>query len=143
MNYFGNLKLRWPTKGTSRICVKNPSLLVDVIVVQTEPITILDIQIIKSILRVVDFYVQHHPCKYISAYDESSVTRWLNYLFNIWPFRTMKNWPIVKIFVKVGSQFGHILNILSRNGRILFFNFPKVAKFRQIWSHCSEKRESE
>ena len=136
MNYFGNLKLRWPTKGTSRICIENPSLLVDVIVVQTEPITILDIQIIKSILRVVDFYVQHHPCKYISAYDESSVTRWLNYLFNIWPFRTMKMCPIVKTFAKVGSQFCQILNIFSIDGQILFyilFKWQNFTKSGHVW----------
>ena len=32
----------------------------------------------------------------------------------------MKICPIVKIFAKVGSQFGQILNIFSRNARILF-----------------------
>ena len=32
----------------------------------------------------------------------------------------MKICPIVNKFAKVGSQFGQILNIFSRNGRILF-----------------------
>ena len=36
----------------------------------------------------------------------SSATRWLEYLFNIWPFRTIKICPKVKIFAKVGSNFG-------------------------------------
>ena len=64
-----------------------------------------------------------------------SVTRWLNCLFNIWPFRTMKICPIIKIIAKVDSLFGQILNIFPRNGQILFkilFKWPKIAK---IWSH--------
>ena len=76
----------------------------------------------------------------MSMWFRDSVTRWLNYLFNIWPFRTMKNWPIVKIFVKVGSQFGHILNILSRNGRILFLIFPKWQNFAKS-GHTVQRKE--
>ena len=48
------------------------------------------------------------------------VTRWLEYLLNIWPFRKMKICPKVNIFAKVGSHFGLILNIYSRNGLLLF-----------------------
>ena len=38
-----------------------------------------------------------------------SVTRWLDYLLNIWPFTTLKNSSITKTFAKVGTNFCLIL----------------------------------
>ena len=79
--------------------------------------TVLETFFMKSTLSCVLIY----DCRvFIRLAIVTSVTRWLNYLFNIWPSRTMKICPIVKIFAKVGSQFGQILNNFSRNGRILF-----------------------
>ena len=46
----------------------------------------------------------------ISAKQQpTSVTRWLEYVFNIWPFLTFKIYPIAKTFANIGSQFGEIL----------------------------------
>ena len=41
------------------------------------------------------------------------------------------------MFVKVGSQFFQIHNTYSRNGPNVF-NFAKVVKFYQIWSHFGD-----
>ena len=55
----------------------------------------------------------------------SSVSRWVYYFFNIWPFTTRKFYQKHKIFVKVGSQFCQILNSYSRNGQKLFKILPE------------------
>ena len=40
----------------------------------------------------------------------ASVTIWLDYLLNIWPFTTMKISPKALKFVKEGFKFGLTLN---------------------------------
>ena len=40
-----------------------------------------------------------------SCYLIDSVTRWLDYWFNIWPFRAMKICLISKMLAKISSKF--------------------------------------
>ena len=54
----------------------------------------------------------------------ASVTRWLNNLFHIWPFSTMKMCPLV---AKVGSKFCKMQNKPSRNSQKLL-NFCQICK---------------
>ena len=61
---------------------------------------------------------------------ETSVTRWLDYLFNIWPFRTIKVCPNVKIFAKS--------LIVNKRPKTTIF-LPEWRKFRQLWSHWLER----
>ena len=64
----------------------------------------------------------------------TSVTRWLDYLFNIWPFTTMNVCLIAKVFPKVGSKFCQIYHQkIAKDIK----NFANVAKFCQILSHYS------
>ena len=54
-----------------------------------------------------------------------SVTRWLDYFFNFWPFTTMKVCHFDEMFVEVGRlQFCQILNKPSKDCQ-------KVLKFCQ------------
>ena len=64
-----------------------------------------------------------------------SVTRWLDYLFHIWPFTKMKCCPIPFKFCQKGSKFCQILNEPFQNW-YSFLCCAKVAKFCQAWSHC-------
>ena len=51
-----------------------------------------------------------------------SVTRWLDYLYNIWPFRSMKFAQYHQHFTKVGTIFNQNLNEPSKNcQRLLIF----------------------
>ena len=59
-----------------------------------------------------------------------SVTRWLVYWFNIWPFAQNH-----KKFAKVSLKFCLKLNEPFQNGQCLKHTCTKVVKFRQIWSH--------
>ena len=49
-----------------------------------------------------------------------SVTRWQDFLFNIWPFTITKNYTIAKVFAKSGSNFRQTLNTLWKNYKRLF-----------------------
>ena len=63
-----------------------------------------------------------------------SVTRWLDCLFNIWPFTAMKISPIAFF----GQNMLKIVAILKNNIKIIakyFENIANLAKFRQISSH--------
>ena len=55
-----------------------------------------------------------------------SVTRWPYYFFNIWPLTAKKFAQLHEKFIKLGATF-----CPNRP-----FKFAKVAKLRQIWSHC-------
>ena len=55
-----------------------------------------------------------------------SVTRWSYYFFNIWPLTAKKFAQLHEKFIKLGATF-----CPNRP-----FKFAKVAKLRQIWSHC-------
>ena len=56
----------------------------------------------------------------------SSVTRWLGYLFNIWPFTTVKICPIS---TKLGSKFCQLLNESVIDITKDIENFAKLLKF--------------
>ena len=56
-----------------------------------------------------------------------SVTRWLDYLLNIWPFKTMENWPNVTNWVQFQNNRKHFQSLKE---------FNKSRKNRQIWSRC-------
>ena len=45
----------------------------------------------------------------------NSVTRWLDYIFNAWPFTPMKICPTARKITKLGSKFCQILNEPSKN----------------------------
>ena len=45
------------------------------------------------------------PIQDTTFYIQASVTRWVDYLFNIWPFATMKNLPKRILIAKVGSEY--------------------------------------
>ena len=45
----------------------------------------------------------------------NSVTRWLDYIFNAWPFTPMKICPTKRKITKMGSKFCQILNEPSKN----------------------------
>ena len=64
------------------------------------------------------------------------MTRWLKYVFNIWPFTAKKLCPISQKCTRVGFKFYQIQNKPSKNGQRLIF-FAKIAKLQQIWSQCS------
>ena len=66
------------------------------------------------------------------------MTRWLDFLFNIWPFITMTICPTAKI-VKVGSKFCEIPNKPLKNLPKTQLFFAQVAKFGQIRSHLTRK----
>ena len=53
-------------------------------------------------------------------------------LFNLWPFTAMTICPIAKN-ANVGSKVCQIINEPSKKLPKDFYNFAKVAKFRQIW----------
>ena len=53
-----------------------------------------------------------------------SVTRWLDYFFNIWPFTTMKVCYFGKMFAKVGLKFCQLRNKPSKDCQ-------RVSKFYQ------------
>ena len=67
-----------------------------------------------------------------------SVTRWLDNLFNVWPFTIMKCPQKQKIFAKAGSKCCQILNY--QKVALDFLIFDKMAKFHQIWSHWFASR---
>ena len=69
----------------------------------------------------------------------SSVTRWLNYLFNIWPFPTMSSWTTAYLenWPKYVHNFAQYWIHHRKNYKILLIFFARVAKFHQIWSHLS------
>ena len=46
----------------------------------------------------------------VDKWRVTSVTRWLDYLFNIWPFTRMKIGPIANNLAQNGSIFFQILN---------------------------------
>ena len=71
-------------------------------------------------------------------HQPSSVTRWLEFVFKVWIFKTLKNCCFGKMFVKVGWKFCPKLNKPSKDWPKSFQNLGKVAKFRQIWSHCDQ-----
>ena len=63
---------------------------------------------------------------------KSSVTSWLDYFFNIWPFFKIKICPI--------DTFSLIFTKYKINPQPNFAkglkSLAKVVKFRQIWTHC-------
>ena len=59
---------------------------------------------------------------------ESSVSRWLDHVFNRWPSSTMKICSM-PFFVKVGSKFCQIVNIPSKNAKYLTI----LSKWQKIW----------
>ena len=82
------------------------------------------------------------------------MARWLDYLFNIWQFRTIKIRPIVKIIAIVGSQFSQMLNIYSKEMTKDCFKFwlsgeispnlvtlPRPFKISQIWPRDTVKSQ--
>ena len=68
-----------------------------------------------------------------------SGTRWLFWLFNIWPLSTMKFAQKHKRLTKVGLTFCQILNKLAKIAKD-FWNFGKAAKLHPIWKVCSNQR---
>ena len=74
----------------------------------------------------------------VKMHQPSSVTRWLEFVFKVWIFKTLKNCCFGKMFVKVGWKFCPKLNKPSKDWPKSFQNLGKVAKFRQIWSHCDQ-----
>ena len=74
--------------------------------------------------------------------ERTSVTRRQDYLFNFWPFTTMKICPIVQKIAKVGLKYFQTPNKpLETCPRLL--KFTQVAKFRQIWSRWNERTNRE
>ena len=71
-----------------------------------------------------------------TRFATTSVTRLLNYVFNIWPFSRKKICTISQKFAKAVVKFCQIQNKPSKNCLKLNF-FPKVTKIRQIWPHRS------
>ena len=71
-----------------------------------------------------------------TRFATASVTRLLNYVFNIWPFSRKKICTISQKFAKAVLKFCQIQNKPSNNCLKLNF-FPKVTKIRQIWPHRS------
>ena len=64
-----------------------------------------------------------------------SVTRWLDHLFNIWPFTTMKVAPMEYIICK--NRLRILPNTeLNLNKICQDLKSSTMAKFRQIWSRC-------
>ena len=64
-----------------------------------------------------------------------SVTKWLHYLFNVWPFKPIKFAKYKKI-CQSGFKFWSTLTKPSTNC-LRFLKNSQVVKFRQIWSPCS------
>ena len=74
-------------------------------------------------------------CKCRWIYLISSVTRWIDYSLNIWPFTTMKMYLMALKFWKVDFKFCPLINNFTENCQKLK-KLVKAEKFRQIWSHC-------
>ena len=61
------------------------------------------------------------------------------FFFKIWPFTAKKLAQLKKNFQKNGQNFETFL-LNPQNIAKEMKKFPKVEKFRQIWSHCSVGR---
>ena len=76
------------------------------------------------------------------------MTRWLSYLFNIWPCTAEKNAQVgskcsqsrIKIRPKEDQNIAKHAKIFAQR---LFTLYAKGAIFRQIWSHCWHKLHNE
>ena len=55
--------------------------------------------------------------------------------YNLWPVATMKFCPVEKKIDNLGTNVCQILTEPYQKLPKEFYNFAKVAKFRQIWSH--------
>ena len=74
------------------------------------------------------FYFSDSKLKGVTV---ASMTRWLDYLFNIWPFTTFSQLFYLQKFFQYFSKF----KINPQKFSIVFLNFAKVAIFCQVWSH--------
>ena len=69
------------------------------------------------------------------TWDGTSVTRRLDYFFEMWPLAAMKISPIVLEICQSKLKYCQILNRTFTISQVLH-NFAKAEKFRRIWSHC-------
>ena len=77
----------------------------------------------------------HNMGQFYTETVEGSVTRWLDYFFNIFPFTTMQICPnIIKLLQEQTPNFTKPI-LLNLQKLAKDCNFSKVAKFCQIWSH--------
>ena len=68
----------------------------------------------------------------------TSVTRWLEYLHNIYPILGKKIAQKHKLFTKVGYLFFHTLNDPSKNCQRHFFFLPKLRNFAKSSLTCGD-----
>ena len=96
---------------------------------------------LKTKAHNVKFICDGHPInppiffQRINLFDIVSVTRWLYYCFNIWPFRKRKFCP--KVYNICQRRFTILPNakLLLKKCPKKVLNFAQMAKFRHIWSH--------
>ena len=69
------------------------------------------------------------------------MTRWLYYLFDIWPLTAINFAQKYYKLTKVGWLFCHLLNTLTKIAKD-FKIIVKVAKFRSIWPHWPKPTNS-
>ena len=62
-------------------------------------------------------------------HQPSSVTRWLEFVFKVWIFKTLKNCCFGKMFVKVGWKFCPKLNKPSKDWQKVFKTWAKWRNF--------------